>query len=94
MPGYVRKTTTPEVWAVIRARHHEDMRVFSSYSAPDGDTMGDPGQGRMDTEYGFDGAPWPFMGASTRWDIDREQPHKIQNKTHEYWLCVPDGTET
>jgi hypothetical protein len=34
------------------------------------------------------------MGASTRWDIDREQPHKRLNESHDYWLCVPDGTDT
>ena len=94
MCGYVRMITTPEVWAVIRARHHDDMKVFSSFSAPDGDSMGNPDEGRMDTEYGFAGAPHPFIGTSTRWDIDREQPHKRLNERHNYWLCIPDGTDS
>ena len=86
---YKKIPTTPEVWAVIKARHHNDLMVFSSYSAPDGDQFGNPDEGRMMTEYGFINADLPLMGADTRWDIDREKPHKRLNERHEYWLCVP-----
>lgn len=86
---YKKIPTTPEVWAVIRARHHKEMDVFSSYSAPGGDEFGNQCEGRMMTEYGLDGADCPLIGADTRWDIDHEQPHKRINERHEYWLCAP-----
>ena len=89
MSEHKKIATTPEVWAVIRARHHKDLEVFSSYSAPNGDQYGNADEGRMMTEYGFSGADCPLIGADTRWDIDREIPHKRLNERHEYWLCLP-----
>ncbi|MCP5004959.1 MAG: hypothetical protein GY941_13645 [Planctomycetes bacterium] len=89
MTDYKKITTSPEVWAVIKARHHKDLGVFGSFSAPDGDHYGNPDEGIMKTEYGFKDADYPLMGAETRWDIDRETPHKRINERHEYWLCLP-----
>lgn len=86
---YKKIPTTPEVWAVIRARHHNDLVVFSSYSAPDGDYFGNHNEGRMMTEYGFQGADCPLMGVDTRWNIDHDKPYNRINERHEYWLCVP-----
>lgn len=87
MSDYRRVPTSTEVWAVIRARHPE-LRVFGSYSAPDGDQFGNPGQGRMTTSLGFDGHDFPIIYAQTTWDIDREHPHKRINEKNEYWLCI------
>lgn len=82
--------TSAEVWAVIKARHGNELVVFATYSAPDGDHYGNPQQGVMKTEYGLPGADYPLMGACTTWDIvpagnvyDRRQ-----NERTEYWLCV------
>jgi hypothetical protein len=94
MCEYKKIVTTAEVWAVIRARHHEQLKVFSSFSAPEGDHYGNPNEGRMMTEYGFDGADCPLIGADTRWDIDSEKPHKRINERHEYWLCLPIDSDT
>lgn len=88
MSNYQRISTSPEVWAVIRARHHADLRVFESYSAPEGDHFGDPCKGRMCTAYGFPGGSYPLMMAETTWDIT-EQSHVRQNEQHQYWLCIP-----
>lgn len=88
MSDYKRVPTSAEVWAVIRARHPE-MRVFGSYSAPDGDQFGDPSKGKMFTSYGFEHGDFPVMEAQTTWDIDPEAPHKRPNERHEYWLCLP-----
>jgi hypothetical protein len=92
MTDYKRTPTSAEVWAVIRARHPE-LKVFGSYSAPDGDHFGDPSKGKMFTSYGFDGADFPIMEAQTTWDIDMDAPpekrFKRLNERHEYWLCLP-----
>ncbi len=84
-------TTSIEVYAVIRAKHGDELQVFSSYSAPDGDYYGNPDQGRMFTEWGFKGAECPIYGSEHRWDIDRDKPHNRNNQTSEYWLCIPVG---
>lgn len=55
--------TSPEVWAAIRARHCDEMVVFSSYSS----------NGRMETSYGFKGHDYPIIEACTTWDIDSEK---------------------
>ncbi len=81
--------TSAEVWAVIRARHHEDLEVVGSFSAPDGNYCVDPGVGVMATLYGLKGANSPLIGAETRWDIDQEKPYERINERHEYWLCYP-----
>jgi len=85
---YKRIPTSPEVWAVIRARHPE-LRVFGSYSAPDGERSGDPDKGKMFTSYGFEQGDYPVIEAQTTWDIDREAPCNRENERHEYWLCIP-----
>lgn len=64
------------------------MRVFGSYSAPDGDQFGDPSKGKMFTSYGFEHGDYPVIEAQTTWDIDPETPHKRANERHEYWLCL------
>lgn len=89
MRDYKRVPTSAEVWAVIRARHPE-MRVFGSYSAPDGDHFGDLSKGKMFTSYGFEQGDFPVIEAQTTWDIDKETPLKRVNERHEYWLCLPN----
>ena len=87
MSDYKRVQTSAEVWAVIRARH-QDMRVFSSYSAPDGDRHGDPTKGRMFTSLGFDNGDYPIMEAETTWDLgDDKTRNNLESK---YWLCLPN----
>lgn len=88
MSEYKRVPTGAEVWAVIRARHPE-LRVFESYSAPDGSGMGDPYKGKMFTSYGFANGDFPVVAAESTWDICEENPFKRENECHQYWLCVP-----
>lgn len=77
--------TSADVWAVIKARHGDELNVFSSYSAPQGDRFGDPSTAVMMTEYGFKGAAWPLLGARTTWDVDATPRKEVT----EYWLCIP-----
>ena len=89
MSSYKKIPTSAEVWAVIHARHRGELKVFSSYSAPDGDQFGDPSKGKMFTSYGFEHGDYPVIEAQTTWDIDPEAPSKRNNQQHEYWLCLP-----
>lgn len=87
---YVKKFTSAEVCAVIWARHSDELVVFSSFSAPEGDYFGDPNQCVMETEYGFSGAPAPLIGYKTTWEkIPDSYEHK--NEKHTYWLCIAEG---
>jgi len=88
MANYRRVPTSAEVWAVIRARHPE-LRVHSSYSAPDGDRFGDPSKGKMLTSYGFEHSDYPIIEAQATWDITAEKTYSRVNERHEYWLCIP-----
>lgn len=87
MSDYKKIPTSAEVWAVIRARH-TDLKVFSTYSAPDGDQFGNPDQCVMMTEYGIPGADVPLIGAETTWEKDPECDYKRVKETHRYWLCT------
>ena len=93
MNEYKKILTSAEVWAVIHARHHGELKVFSSYSAPDGDMYGNPHQGIMYTAYGFECGDWPVIEARTTWDIERDDRGQAtlnrNNEKHEYWLCAP-----
>ena len=96
MSDYRRVKTSAEVWAVILARHPE-MVVFGSLSAPDGDPLGNPNQGRMFTSFCFAGGDYPVIEAQTTWDIarvtDLEYTGRRANEQHEYWLCVPNAKD-
>jgi len=90
---YKRKKTTAAVYSAIMSAHRDELRAFSSYSSPNGDYFGNMSEGVMMTEFGFDGADCPLIGAETRWDIDTEAPHKRNNERTEYWLCLPNDEE-
>lgn len=86
--GFPCYETTPEVWAVIRARHGTQMKVHSTFSDPHGDFMGGgSGQGRMETVYGLAGADFPLIGARTTWDIG-EKEHERLNQHTKYFLMI------
>lgn len=90
--SYVQITTSAEVWAVIHARHGNDLSVFESFSDPTGTFNGGPGEiGRMMTAYGFKGASEPIIKAETMWRIDPDRPHARIDETHHYWLCIRNG---
>jgi len=88
MSDYRKIDTTPEVWAAIRASHPE-LKVFSTYSAPEGDYFGNSDICKMMTEYGFDGCDQPIIGAETTWDRNPDpKSYKRINEKNTYWLCV------
>lgn len=89
MSTHKRVITSPEVWAVIKARHHADLQVFSTFSDPNGE-YGGPEHCQMRTEYGLPGADFPLMGALTMWGLeqmDDGSTKRVNEHTH-YWLCV------
>jgi hypothetical protein len=93
--NYIQITTSAEVWAVIKARHGRDLKVFESFSDPDGTFNGGPGEiGNMVTAYGFDGASDPIIKAQTLWRIDPEKPHLRIDEEHRYWLCIATPEQT
>ena len=87
MSDYKKIRTSPEVWAVIKARHPE-LVVFSSYSAPDGDEFGDRSICKMMTEYGFPDCDMPIIGAETTWKKHPTNKYIKDQEKHEYWICV------
>lgn len=83
--------TSAEVYAVLFARHGNSLKPFSSFSDPDGTFMGrDGSEGRMDTEYGFEGADAPTIGIRTTWPITRNADGLSVDGEHghQYWLCI------
>ena len=78
MSEWIKIPTSPEVWAVIRARHYDKLKCFASYSD----------EGDMMTAYGFENTDYPILEARTRWDVDPEKSGNRLNEKHEYWLCV------
>jgi hypothetical protein len=86
MIEYKKIPTSAEVWAAIKARHPE-LKVFRSYSAPEGDSFGNPDECKMMTEYGFDGCACPIIGAETTWDKSHDKPYRL-NERCSYWVCV------
>lgn len=90
---YKRIPTSPEVWAVIKARH-PDLRVYASFSDPDGTFNGGSGEtGVMETTYGFAEADYPLMEARTTWRIEPGS-FKRHDTEHQYWLCAPIKDES
>jgi len=77
--NYKKHKTTYEVWNTIKQAHPE-LRVFSTYSAPE--------NGEMKTSYGFSGDEYPIIEARTTWNVDYENECNRINEQHEYWICV------
>ena len=93
--SYSRLITSAEVYAVIMAKHRDQMVAFETFSDPEGTFNGGPGEiGRMDTVWGIAGCNYPILEIKTRWDIDPEQPHKRINQTHSYFLLMAEREES
>ena len=92
MEGCKKVTTTREVYAVIHASH-PTLEVFSTYSAPDGDSFGNPDKCVMMTEFGFEDCDYPIIGTKTTWDKNPEKPNMLENQKDEYWLFIAKGSE-
>jgi hypothetical protein len=91
MGDYSRLITSAEVYAVIMAKHRDQMRAFGSFSDPDGKFNGSPGlQGRMDTVWGIEGCDFPILEIQTTWDIDQSAPHKRVDQRHTYFLLMAE----
>lgn len=84
MADFTKVPTSREVWAVIHARHRDDLAVFSTISQPHGSWGSD--QALMMTQYGFMGSAIPLLEARTTWTINPAKPHERKDETHEYWL--------
>ena len=85
--------TSAEVIACIRIKHDKDLRVFSSFSDPDGTWQGGPGyHGRMETEYAFAFQSIPLFKIEATWDIP-VYGNKRMNEETKYWLCVAEKEE-
>lgn len=85
--------TSREVYAVILARHQDDLVVFSSYSNPDGDDHLGRGKPEMMTEWGLRGADFPLIRAETTWEKNPEKEYERVNEKHRFWLVVPVEVE-
>jgi len=85
---YKKIKTSEEVYATLMRQHFGELRVFSTFSAPDGDYFGDPNVCRMMTEYGFDNTDIPILGIETTWDRQVENTYERVNEQHKYWLCI------
>ena len=87
MSEHNRVSTTFEVYKSVRVFHPE-LQVFATYSAPEGDTFGDPDECVMSTEYGFKGEDFPIVGCKTTWGKNPDKPEERLNEETKYWLCV------
>lgn len=84
--------TSPEVYAVIRARHYADMGVYSSYSNPTGDCPIGRGHPEMVTEWGFKNGDGPILKARTTWQRGEKEWERV-NEKHEYWLVLQEPSD-
>ena len=62
--------TSREVWAVIQARHGDDLVIFATYTNTTDD--------EMTTAYGFKDAGAPLLSAETRKGVSRFWLHAPQ----------------
>lgn len=86
---YVKVTTSAEVYAVLFARHRDELVPFGSFSDPDGTFNGRDGtEGCMETEYGFAGTPHPIIAIRTTWNISRDEKRETGKRLYQYWLCI------
>ena len=80
--------TSSEVFAVIYAKHKDELTVFSSYSNPTG-TDGLTNCPQMFTEWGLRNSDFPIIGKETTWDAGDKASERV-NEINTYWLCVAE----
>ncbi|MCA7900719.1 hypothetical protein LGM39_15170 [Burkholderia cepacia] len=86
---FKRIPTSAEVYAVLMARHKDQMSCYGSFSDPDGMFNGGPGErGRMHTLWALADTDFPILEIHTEWEIDPAQPSKRLNMTSKHWLIV------
>ena len=86
MVTYLKVTTSAEVYAVIWAKHGDNMKVFATYSAPDGDPYGNSDKCEMYTEWGFNNSDIPLISCRIQWDKDQESPANRLNVSRTYQI--------
>lgn len=79
---YKKVPTSAEVYAVIRARHADEMAPFGTYTS----------ERCAWTEWGIRGHDCPIVGVETTWSIRTDGRREEERST--YWLCsVVEPTE-
>lgn len=93
--NYSRLLTSAEVYAVIMAKHREQMSCFASFSDPDGTFNGGPGvEGRMETVWGIAGTDYPLLEIRTSWKINPNATYARLEEKHSYFLlCAQRADE-
>lgn len=81
MSDCVETPTSTEVFLALRAAHGDNLRCFSSYSDPEGNSP------RMETWFGLAGTDFPIVHALTTWQHGEKEYERV-NVVHKYWLCV------
>lgn len=82
--NYKSIPTSVEVYAVIFARHKDQLEPYGSYSDPTGTSFGGDGtMGQMNTVYAIEGCP--VIEINTKWEITNNVPHEYVSQ---YWLCI------
>lgn len=90
MIDHKRIITTPAVWNAIWNAHNDSLIYHGSFSDPDGTAFGKDGtKAIMHTIYSLKGSDAPLIEIETTWDISPETPNQQLNKTHKYYLCLP-----
>lgn len=77
--------TSAEVYAVLRARHKDDLELFSSLTS-----MDDQEGNLMSTSWGFEGASVPLIACRYTW---KSRDNERFDEESDYWLCVPEPGE-
>lgn len=88
--NYRKEPISAAAFGALSAEKREQLKPFSTYTAPHGDQFGDPDRCVVFTEWGIEGDPVPLIGQETTWDCCPDsRPGERRNEQHEYWLCVP-----
>ena len=83
----VKIPTSAEVYAVIFAKHKEDLVPMSSFSNPEPSELSYEPQ--METSWGLKGTDEPLIKHRSSW-VHGKRKETIK---HEYWLCGYKNSE-
>jgi len=92
MTDYHKHETSAEVYAVIWARHRDELRAFGSFSDPEGSSPYGNGTPTMETSWCLPKSDFPLIEIRTTWDKETDaerRSNKRINEKHQYWLCLP-----
>lgn len=87
MSDYKKVEITRGIYSDIYNHLWADLRVFDTYSFPEGNEI-NPHEGRMYASWYVEGTDYPIIAQLRSWPLESREKTTVT-----YWLCIGDNAD-